>query len=199
MSLQVAAGLFHFLTKTTEVPPTWALGRKFGDGLGNEFMLVLHSTPTAGVATSAGSPVGLLDAATNWYTVTTDISQSDVGKLMGMSMVAITSAESLAGATYHWIMTKGRPQDYIAGGRGVPLGDATNLYNPNVNPLTTMLTDDSVVDGGAIFWAADNTWGGTTDLGTGAVAGGLAKAADGGTAMTADKVFIDVGYGVASA
>jgi hypothetical protein len=196
--MKVHPALFHFLTKTTSAPPTWALGRKFEDGLGNEFMLVLHNTPTAGVACTAGSPVGQLDGG-EFYEVTTDLSQSDVGKLVGMNMVDITAAESLAGETYHWVMTKGAPADYASGGRGVPLGDSTNKFNPNVNPIAGMLTDGTVADAYALYWQADNTWGGTNDLGTGAVPGGWAKAADTATNLAPADAFIDVGRQVAAA
>lgn len=195
MGLHVSAMPLHILAKTTDDPPAWAKGRTFEDGLGNVFKLVRHKTPTAGVAVTAGSPVGYLDAGES-YDVTTDISQSDVGKLAGMSMVAITAAESLAGTTWAWIMVKGTPGDYKSGGRGVPLGSSTVGNN---NPITSLKTDDSVADAGALFWTADDTWGGTNDLGTGAVAGGRALAADGGTAMDPDDVMIEVGVGVASA
>jgi hypothetical protein len=195
MGLNVFAFL-HPLGKTTEEPPAWALGKKWDDGLGNKLRLVRHKTPSAGVAVTAFSPVGWTDGLTN-VDVTTDISQSDVGKLAGASLIAITAAESLAGTTWAWVMTDGNLADYIAGGRGVPLGD--DDFNPNVNPGTSIKTDDSVADGNALFWAADDTWGGTADLATGAVAGGVALAADGGVAMNPAKVIIQVGIGVASA
>lgn len=194
MGLHVSAMPLHILAKTTDEPPAWAKGREFHDGLGNVFKLVRHKTPTAGVAVTAGSPVGYLDAGES-YDVTTDLSQSDVGKLAGMSMVAITAAESLAGTTWAWIMVKGNPADYASGGRGVPLGSSTLGNN---NPITSLKTDDSVADADGLYWQADDTWGGTIASGTGVVFGGRALAADGGTAMAPASVFIDVGIGVSN-
>ena len=194
MGLHVSQTMLHPLAKTTDEPPAWAKGRIFEDGLGNEFKLCKHRTPTTGVAVSAGSPVGQLDTG-EFYEVTTDLSQSYVGKLVGMCMVAITIAESLAGLTWSWVMVKGNPADYIAGGKGVPLGDDDYTNN---NPITAMLTNDSVADDHAIYWQADNTWGGTADLDTGACPGGWSKGADGGTAMAPGNVMIDVGRQMAA-
>lgn len=186
-------GFLHPLGKTTDTPPSWAIGREFQDGLGNTLMLVLHRTPTTGVAVSAGSPVGWTDGYTDG-SVTTDLSQSDIGKLAGMSMVAITAAESLAATTYAWVMTKGNPADYISGGRGVPLGDSD--FNPNVNPITSLLTDGSVADASGLYWQADNTWGGITEPTDGMVLGGVALGADVSTALAAASAKIQVGIGM---
>jgi len=185
--------MLHPLGKTIVAPPAWMLNREFDDGLGNMLRLVKHHTPSTGVAVSAGSPVGFT-AAFSDGSVTTDFSQSKGGKLAGMSMIAITLAETFAALTWAWVMTKGHPVDYIAGGRGVPLGDAN--FNPNVNPITSIKTNDSVADGDLLVWAVDDTWSGVTEPLDGQTGGGIALADDGGVAMAPADVVINVGQGM---
>lgn len=194
MSLNPFA-ILHPLDKTTDTPPTWMQGKEFEDGLGNTLKLVKHNTPSAGVAVTAGSPVGYLAANKSEKEVTTDLSQSNIGLLAGMSLVAITAAESLAAETWAWIMTKGRPSDYAAGGPGVPLGDSSSSFNNN-NPLTSLKTDNSVAANDGLYWQADDTWGGKTEPADGEVLGGRALDDDGGTTMDPAEVIIDVGIGM---
>lgn len=186
MGLNVFA-LLHPLGKTVDTPPAWAQGKDFEDGLGNTLRLVLHSTPTVGVAVSKGSPVGVLTAAADNQTVTTDLSQSDTDTVLGASMVALSVAETLAGLTWHWVMTKGSLKEYKTGGRGVPLGDSD--FNENVQVIDTILTDDSVVAGDLLIWGADNTWAGVAAaLPPITRTAGVAFADDGGVNMDSAEV-----------
>ncbi len=192
MGLNVFA-LIHPLGKAIVAPPAWMLNREFDDGLGNMLRLVLHRTPTTGVAVSAGSPVGFTDAFSDG-SVTTDFSQTAGGKLAGMSMIAITLAESFAALTWAWVMTKGRPSDYIAGGRGVPLGDSD--FNPNVNPITELKTNGSVADGDLLVFTIDDTWNGVTEPIDGQTGGGIALKADAANVLAAVDAMINVGQGM---
>ena len=184
---------FHPLTKTTDTPPAWAQGKVFEDAFGNKLKLVKHSTPTTGVLVLAGGPVGYLDAGDD-MTVTTDISQSAAGKVAGATMVALTAAEALAGTYWHFIMIEGSLKEYMAGGRGVPLGDSTK--NGDWAAFDTVPTDDSVADGEAIVWAADSLWSGVTEPVDGSVAAGRSLAADAGAdpyTLGCDEVIWHVG------
>lgn len=178
--------LIHVLDKTTDTPPAAARQDVFMDAFGNTFRLVFHKTPTAGVATLAAAPVGWVDGADLPEQVTADISQSDVSKCVGPSMVAVTEAESLAGI-WHWVMVRGCMKEYKSGGKGIPIQPDPNdafddsAYGARFTPIAFIPTDDSIADGTGLLWGDDNVWDVASDARVGVVCG-RSREADGGTA-----------------
>lgn len=187
---------FHPLDKRADTdaerPPAWARGAQFIDEFGNVFECLLHKTPTTGVAVTALGPVGDVDGITTGYQVTTDVSQSDATKVRGASMVALTIAETLAG---YWTMVlkKGSAKEYIAGGKGLPLGDDTPadfVYARPLVPVVSYPTDTNIADGNGLCWGADTTWTPAADDAEEVIAG-VALAADSSAAIAATLVRMD--------
>ncbi len=171
----------HLLEFSTDIPPENSRNEIFVDGFGNKFKLVFHQTPTAGIAVTAGGPVGFLDGTDNEI-VTADISQSAARKVAGVSMVSLTIAETATGQ-WHWIMIKGNLKEYAAGGAAVPIGDTSPaagsfLYTSTYVPVGDLpFASGGVADENDVIWSGDDEWDGSIGVAT-EVAAGRALATD---------------------
>lgn len=128
---------------------------------GNTYQYVQYQA-SASVLAVAGSPLGFRTSAPN--TVTTDISLSNSGALMGMAMCTFTSTNR-----FGWALVKG------------------SLATAGV----TAKTDTTVSQYHKLVWAADKVFDGIAAQATSVAffnAGGYATAADSGSQLVSGRI-----------